>query len=229
MAIAANLDNSYVPLGTIATWRISWGDGTADDVPGPGFPPGNRPHTYANPGTYTITATVTDTLGNSGSVKVQILIVDCAADAVLIKQMYALSQTAGPHVRDMTAAAPAWVQRAAGLTGTYLEGVDLKLDPHTKDLPFGQRHVWIVTNAGPARSTSDCVFWSRLAARLPTPRNDAGDAPAPVVADLSWFTVSFNPRNVNEVYILAGINAPNNRAWVYWLKDGVWDNWQVNN
>ena len=228
VAIAANLDNSYVPLGTIATWRISWGDGTADDVPGPAFPPGNRPHTYTTAGTYTMVATVTDTLGNSGSVQVQVLIVDCT-DAILIEQMYALSQTAGPYVRDMTVvppAVPAWVQRARGLTGTYLQGVDLKLDPHTKDLPFGQRHVWIVTNEGPARSTTDCAFWSRLAAKLPVPRNGAGV----VVADLSWYCVAFNPRNVNEVYILAGIIAPNNRAWVYFTTDGgvTWDNWQVN-
>jgi PKD repeat protein len=54
------------PFGYIATWVWNFGDGTAQDtVHFPNNP--NVCHTYANPGTYTVTETVTDNSGFTDS------------------------------------------------------------------------------------------------------------------------------------------------------------------
>jgi hypothetical protein len=222
----ANVPSSYSPTGSLVggAWRIDYGDGNFNaGVWGPPAPQGN---VYVAAGIYTAEAYVTDTLGVRGTTEVTVEIVDCAADSVLIEQMYALSQAAGPHVRDMTVTVPAWAQRIVGLAGTWLVGRDLKLDPHRKHLPFGSRHVWIATQAGPAKSVTDMDDWARLYALLPEPRNDAGDGVAPLKSDLDWYCVAFNPMHRDHVYILAGTAT---RAWVYFTLDGgaTWDNWQV--
>jgi len=138
--------------------------------------------------------------------------------------MYGLSQTAGPWIRDMTAAVPAWAQRIVGLSGNLLVGRDLKLDPHRKHLPAASRHVWITTQAGPAKSSTNMTAWAALYASLPEPQN--ADGGGTTKAALDWFTVCFNPLGRDVVYILAGTAT---RAWVYWTTDGglTWDSWQV--
>lgn len=224
-----NIDSSYVPLGTLASYNIAWGDGTSTGA-GWGGGPGNINHQYANSGTYTVTVTVTDTLGTSGSVQAQVLIVDCSSETVLIRQMYALSQTAGPYLRDMTAAGPAWAQRVQGLgAGTMLQGRDLKLDPHRRHLPAGVRHIWVATAGGVAKSTIGMDAWAVLTSRLGQPDNAAGDAPAPTFADLNWLCIAFNHRWRDEVYVLAGKSVAPVRTWVWWTTDGgiTWANWQV--
>lgn len=219
-----NVDASYVPLGTLATWDINYGDGTS--VNGAWGPPGNQLKQYAAAGTYTVTATVTDTLGNSGSVQAQVLIVDCAAGSVLAGYMYALSQTTGPWLRDMTAVVPTWTQMIRGLSGNWLNGRDLKVDPHRRDLPVASRHVWIATQAGVAKSTDNMATWALMYALMPQPLNTAGDVPASVKSDLDWLTITFNPMAIDEVYVLAGTAT---RTWIFWTTDGgaSWLNWQV--
>lgn len=217
-----NIDASFVALGTLANWDINYGDGNS--VNGAWGPPGNQAHNYAAAGTYTVTATVTDTLGNSGSVQAQVLIVDCASDSVLVGYMYALSQTAGPWLRDMTAAVPAWAQMARGLSGNWLNGRDLKVDPHRRDLPAGSRHVWIATQAGVAKSTDNMATWALMYAKMPQPQN--ADGGGTLKSALDWRTVAFNPLVRDTVFVVADTAT---RAWVYWTTDGglTWDSWQV--
>lgn len=225
--VVFNIDASYSPTGNLAVqpWRIDYGDGNFNA--GNWGPPGNQNNAYAAAGIYTAEAYVTDTLGVRGTTEVTVEIVDCANDSILIEQMYALSVTTGPWVRDMVVggAPPPWTQRILGLAGNWLNGRDLKLDPHRKHLPYGQRHVWIATQAGVAKSTNDMVTWGRLYNLMPEPRNDAGDPGPPTKAGLDWFTVAFNPLVRDEVYVLAGTAT---RAHIYWTTDGgaTWDNWQ---
>lgn len=221
--VTFNLDNSYVPLGTLASWTIDYDDGnTAGAAWGP---PGNQVNAYAAAGTYNVRATVTDTLGHTGSITVQVLVVDCALGSVLAEYMYALSQTTGPWLRDMTVAVPAWVQHINGLSGNYLNGRDLKIDPHRKHLPVAGRHVWITTQAGVVKSVDNMDNWSQLYGLMPEPRNDAGDPGPPTKAGLDWLSIAFNPLARDEVYIRA---TDGTRSWVYWTTDGgaTWDNWQ---
>lgn len=228
--ITFNLDNSYVPLGTIATWTIAYGDGATDGPP-PAFPPGNLFHGYAAAGTYDVRVTVTDTLGNTGSYTAQVLIVDCAADSVLAEYMYLISQTTGPWLRDMNPAVgvPTWVQHATGLAGNWLLGRDIKVDPHRRHLPVAARHVWIATQGGVAKSTDNMVNWTQLYSFMNDPRDTAADIPPPVKANLDWVTVTFNPLVRDEVYILAHDPVAPVRSFVYFTYDGgvTWDNWEV--
>lgn len=232
--VTFNLDNSYVPLGTIASWTITYGDG---NVGGAAWgPPGNQVNAYAAAGTYDVRVTVTDTLGNTGSLTVQVLIVDCVDERILADYMYALSQTTGPWLRDMTVledvppAVPAWVQHINGLTGTWLNGRDLKIDPHRRHLPVAVRHVWIATQAGVAKSVDNMDNWAQLYMLMNDPRNTAGDGVPPTKANLDWVAITFNPLVKDEVYILAydTVVAPT-RSFVYFTHDGgaTFDNWEI--
>jgi hypothetical protein len=225
--VTVNIDASYSPLDTITTYRIEWGDGTPDAVPPPAWPaPGNIVHAYAAAGTYDIKITVTDLSGLTGTQTYQVLIIDCATDSVLANYMYALSFTTGPWLRDMTAAVPAWVQCIQNLAGTWLNGRDLKVDPHRRHLPIGTRHVWIATQGGVAKSTDNMDHWMRLYDHMPEPLNTAGDGVPPTKAGLDWLTITFDPLVKDAVYVLAGTAT---RGWVYWTLDGgvTWLNWEI--
>lgn len=230
--VVFNIDASYSSTGSLVggAWRIDYGDGNFNAGVWPGVgAPGNQVNAYVAAGIYTAEAYVTDTLGVRGTTEVTVEVVDCAAASVLIEQMYALSQTAGPHIRDMTAAVPAWAQCVVGLTGNWLNGRDLKLDPHRKHLPYGSRHVWIATQAGVAKSTDDMANWARLYNLMNDPRNTAGDGVPPVKANLDWVCVAFNPLARDEVYVLAYDTVAPIRSFIYWSTDGglTWDNWEV--
>ena len=224
--VTFDISSSYSPTGNLAgqPWRVDYGDGNF--AAGNWGPPAPWGYAYAAAGIYTAEAYVTDTLVVRGSTEITVEIVDCANDTVLIEQMYALSQTTGPWVKDVAAggAPPPWTQRISGLAGLWLVGRDLKLDPHRKHLNYGQRHVWMTSQAGPARSEDDMAGWAQLYASLPEPRNDDGGAVTK--ANLDWFCVAFNPIHRDHVFIQAGTAT---RTWVYWSEDGgsTWDNWQV--
>jgi PKD repeat protein len=59
--------SSYDPDGSIASYAWAFGDGTSSTAQNPA-------HTYASPGTYTATLTVTDNRGGTGSASVQIVV-----------------------------------------------------------------------------------------------------------------------------------------------------------
>jgi hypothetical protein len=226
--IIFDISNSYSPTGSLVggLYEVDYGNGvTTGAIAWPGGGPAPWNYAYPAAGVYTVTAYVTDTLGVRGTTAMTVEIVDCANNTVLIEQMYALSDTTGPWVKDVTAggAPPPWTQRIVGLAGLWLVGRDLKLDPHRKHLNYGQRHVWMTSQAGPARSADDMAAWSRLYDLLPEPRNDDGGAATK--ANLDWYTIAFNPMNRDEVYILAGTAT---RSWIYFTFDGgaTWDNWQ---
>jgi hypothetical protein len=224
--VTFDISSSYSPTGNLAgqPWRVDYGDGNF--AAGNWGPPAPWGYAYAAAGTHTAEAYVTDTLAVRGSTEITVEIVDCANDAVLIEQMYALSATTGPWIRDMAAggAPPPWTQCVVGLSGNWLVGRDLKLDPHRKHLNYGQRHVWITTQAGPAKSTDDMAHWSRLYASMPDPQN--ADGTGTTKAALDWYCVSFNPIVRDNVFILAGTAT---QAWVYFTYDGgsTWNSWQV--
>ena len=229
--VTFNLDNSYVPLGNIVSWTIDYDDGNTGGAAW--GPPGNQVNAYAAAGTYNVRVTITDQLtGNVGSYTAQVLVVDCAAESVLAEYMYVLSQTTGPWLRDMTVAVPVWAQHVNGLpTGTnWRNGRDLKVDPHRRHLPVAGRHVWITTQAGPAKSVDNMDNWAQLYSLLNDPRNTAGDIAAPTKANLDFTTITFNPLVKDEVYITAydTVVAPT-RSFVYFTLDGgaTWDNWEV--
>lgn len=224
--IAYDITGSYAPLGTLDRYTISWDDGHLTDVALPGVMTGN--HTYARAGTYDVELRVHEQLCTWGNVTVQVRVVDCDDESLLMSRMYALSQTAGPYLRDMDDAAPAWTQRVTGLGAhpNWLLGRDLKLDPHRKHLRDGSRHVWIATRWGPAKSTTDTLFWRTLRDRLPDPVNTADDTPAPTVEMLDFYSIAFDPMNRDHVYLLAGTAG---RAWVYFTLDAgqTWGSWEV--
>lgn len=226
--VTFTLANSYVPLGTLASWTITYGDGGSA---GGAWPPAPQVNAYAAAGVYNVRATATDTLGHTGNLTVQVLIVDCAAGSVLADYMYALSQTTGPWIRDMTAAVPAWVQQIDGLPAAtnWLNGRDLKIDPHRRHLPVAGRHVWIATQAGVARSTDNMVHWTKLYDAMNEPHNSAGDGLPPTKAGLDWIGITFNPRIPDTVYVLAYDTVAPARTFVYYTSDGgaTWDNWEV--
>lgn len=239
--ISVDIRTSYMPLGTLDTYEIDWGDGTGTGVLA--WPPGAatvKGAGYAAAGTYDIRIEVTETLAPAitGNLTVQVLIVDCDDERILADYMYALSTTTGPWLRDMTVledvppAVPAWVQHINGLPAAWLVGRDLKTDPHRRHLPVAGRHVWIATQAGVAKSTDNMDHWFQLYNVMPEPRNTAGDiAPnIPTKANLDWVAITFNPLVRDEVYILAydPTIAPD-RSFVYFTHDGgiTWDNWEV--
>lgn len=228
--VNANFDNSYVPLGTLDHWSMTWGDGNVAAGGPPWGPPGNQANAYAAAGTYDIRITITDTLGNSSSTTYQVLVVDCAAGSVLAGYMYALSQTTGPWLRDMSAAGAPWVQHIAGLAGIWLNGRDLKLCPRRRWGPAANRHVWIATQAGVARSTDNMASWAQLYTLMPEPRNTAGDMVPPTKANLDWVAITFNPLVKDEVYVLAyDPTLVPDRSFIYFTHDGgaTWDNWEI--
>jgi gliding motility-associated-like protein len=73
------IDNSTAPMSSVATRTWNWGDGTANTTGNIASPS----HVYANPGTYTITLTITD---NSGLVP--------ACPTIITKQVFVQKPTA---------------------------------------------------------------------------------------------------------------------------------------
>lgn len=75
-AVTASTLGSSDPDGTIASSQISFGDGAAAAGP-------NAAHAYAMPGTYTITATVTDNMGATATKAQTVTITNRAPNVVL--------------------------------------------------------------------------------------------------------------------------------------------------
>jgi len=220
-AVSADLTNSYVPLGTLDSWTVDWGDGTNNAGAGvPGVV--NKAAAYAAAGVYDVYITVTDNgpPASTGSLTVQILVVDCAAGRVLADYMYLISQTTGPWLRDMTVledvppGVPTWVQHATGLAGRHL--------------PVAGRHVWIATQGGVAKSTDNMDHWTMLYDFMNDPRDTALDMVPPTKAGLNWVAITFNPLVRDEVYVLAYDTVAPIRSFVYFTHDGgvTWDNWE---
>jgi PKD repeat protein len=77
LSISASTANSSSPNGTIASSTINFGDGSAT-VAGP-----NASHTYNSPGTFTVTAGVTDSVGATASATQKVTVSPAAPKATL--------------------------------------------------------------------------------------------------------------------------------------------------
>ncbi len=222
--IAWDASESGSATGTIDTFDIEWGgatdigDLTAQDW---ASDPKTGNVQFTGTGIYTVTFTVTDTLGiKSAPCKTQVWIVDY----VNLQRLYIATTDGGVYILT-----PASGPDAAntGLSGNDLNIRSLRLHPAYKSLPVTQHHLWACTEAGLIYSTDGAATWILIPkANLGAPANDAGDSPAPVTGDLDQIDVAFDPQDAARVYLT---RTTATRTWLYYSDDyGVtWSNEQV--
>lgn len=105
-SVAWDFTGSYAPGSTITSRAIDWGNGDTED------PAANTgTYTYGAEGSYTVTATVTEGLGTSQSIEVEVNVIDCSA-FLLGKYAYAGLYGGGVWYRE---ASGDWEQRNTGL------------------------------------------------------------------------------------------------------------------
>lgn len=220
--IAWDISDSVSSTGTIDTFDIAWG-GTTDigDLADQAW--ASDPKTgnvqYTTPGTYTVTATVTDLLGKtSKEAKLTVTIIELEATAYIGTTdggLFTLTPTAGPTAAN------------TGLSGDQLKFRAVHIHPAYKDLASNQIHLWACTADGVSYSADGGGSWTNISkATLGAPENAAGDDPAPATADLDQIDIAFDPQDVNRVYLRRGTAT---RTWLYWTEDygANWDNESV--
>lgn len=221
--IAWDISDSASATGTINTFDITWG-GTTDIGNLSAQDWSTDPLTgnvqFTTAGTYTVTATVTDTLGNkSAPCEIEVEIVA----STTTDRLYVGTTDAGCFV----VTASGVTQSIGSLSGDDLKFRSLRLHPAYKNLPSTQHHLWAATKNGVAYSFDGATTWSTISkATLGTPTNDAGDGPAPATADLDQIDIAFDPQNKDAIYLL---RTTATRAWVYYSIDygATWSNAQL--
>lgn len=220
--IAWDISGSRSATGTIDTFDIEWGGDTdVGDLSDQDW--SSDPKTgnvqYDDVGTWTATATVTDTLGKvSAPAKVTVTIVTREQRVYIggtTGGVYILTPTAGPTAANN------------GLTGNDLLLRTLRAHPAYAGQQTERQHLWIATAAGLAYSTDGAASWTTIpAADLGAPENAAGDDPAPATGDLDQIDICFDPQDDRRVYVL---RTTATRAWLYYTDDygATWSNEQV--
>lgn len=206
-AVDYDFAGSYAPGSAITSYAIDWGDLTIVD---PAAASGN--HTYAAAGSYTVRGTVTEGLGKTTTVEVEVNVIDCD-DGLLIEWTYHASYGGGVYFRDWTADAPAWESRNVGLD---LNVNGLAMRPGSRHKPDTTHELWAACDGGVYRTFDGGRHWAQLT--LPDPSNDQADAPAPTVGDLAFQCVVFSKQTADLLWILAARAAPA-RLYVYRTDD----------
>jgi hypothetical protein len=213
-SIAFDISTSTSATSTIDTFDIDFGGATdIGDISSGDWAtdPLSGDVLYDAVGTYTVTASVTDLLGEeSETVEITVEIVEP------VERVYIATPDAGVFITD-NGSDPA--ASNSGLSGDDLKLRGHRLNPHYADLPASQQHVWACCLTGVAYSTDGAATWTLIEpADLGDPTNAAGDDPAPVTADLDQIDLAFDPQDSSRVYLLRVTVSPA-RAWLYLSED----------
>lgn len=225
--IAWDISNSISATSTIDTFDIEWGGATdIGDLAGQDWQtdPLTGNVQYTTIGVYTVTASVTDLLGEQSS---EISITINIVDFVLLQRCYIGTTDGGLFILTPSSGPTA---SNTGLTGNHANFRSVRLHPAYRDLPVGQQHLWAATQDGVAYTTDGAANWTVISeATLGTPENAAGDAPAPAASDPDNIDIAFDPQDPDRVYLLRTTTTPNDRAWLYYTDDygTTWSNEQV--
>ena len=224
-AIAWDISESGSSTSTIDTFDIDWGGATTegDIVAGDwAVDPLTGSINYTTLGTYTVTASVTDLLGEtSETVEITVEIVEP------VERDYIGTPDAGVFITD-NGSDPA--ASNSGLSGDDLKLRNIRLNPHYADLPATQQHVWACCLTGVAYSTDGAATWTLIElADLGEPVNAAADTPAPVTADLDQLDIAFDPQDSSRVYLVRFTVTPEARAWLYVSSNygETWENFGI--
>jgi len=200
-ALTADYSLSWSPSSTIASWEVDWGDGNVSNGSWPDSGSVTHPAGgYTLDIVYTVTLTVTDLLGATGSAEVQVEVVDCLEPEEI-------------EVYGGCGASGAWRSNNGGISWDdvsrgVLAGVtihDLKANWFT--IGAENVEIWAATDQGVYVSTAESI-WTRKA--LPAPSDAYPDEPTPV-------TIACSKYDPLEVYVLA--TSDTGITWLYRTTD----------
>lgn len=207
--VAWDVSNSRHPTGTIDTYDIDFGDGIIADVTSAawsGAKTGNVQYTV--PGYWTVTCTVTDTLGIiSTPAKVQVHIID---ELDGLGYFYTVTTDAGVFIVDDTGATAI----NSGLTGGWLLVRSLRLHPMFSSLPQALQHLWIATSSGVGYSADGGTSWNKITR---SEMGEPNDATTEEAGDLDCIDIAFNPTDWKEIAVYR--ENPGGPLWVYVTSD----------
>lgn len=211
--ISWSFAGSYAPGSTITSRRIDFGDGNIDD---PAAVSGT--HTYAAAVSYTVEATVTEGLGTTQTVEVEVNVIDCPA-AVLAGYAYIATDGSGVYLRDFSAVSPTWTAKNGGLVSTALNVNYMVIRPGDRHKPTDVHELLIATDDGIYRTKTGGAAWEKIT--LPDPSNaEFGDSPAAVIGNLIFDWIDYDPTDLDIIYA-RGVYAANSRLWIYKSTDNM--------
>lgn len=222
--VTVNVALSWSPTSTINSYEIDWGDGNITSGSWPPAGPDSHPEGgYTLPGTYTITVTVTDLIGATGTAESQIEIVDCSEFAT-IEAYCALYQAGAPAIWYTNDAGGNWADRSGNVLQDTM-ATDVKIHPFSIPSTIESEidntanvELWTATEKGLYRAIDGArtaESWKPIT--LPAP--EVGIIPYPLAVCCSKY-------DAQEVYVLAcGWDSPN-RVWLYRTTDSgeTWAN-----
>lgn len=212
-AISWSFVGSYAPGSTITSRSINFGDGNSSN---PAAVSGT--HTYAAAGSYTVSATVTEGLGTTQTVEVEVNVIDCT-DAIVLGYAYIATDGGGVYYRDFTASVPAWTAKNDGLSGNALNVNYMVMRPGDKHKPADVQELLIATDDGLYRTKNGGTGWEKLI--LPDP-SDAEFA-SPAVSAIAFDWVDYSLLDLDTIFA-RGVYAASSQMWIYKSTDagGTW-------